>query len=205
MSGDTIDDWFSGRRVPTVYVPVAQAPNASIGLVLRTSGDPASLADAARAIVAAVDPTQPVFQEMTMREALRIRTIGLRFLGTLMAVFGGLALVLAAVGIYSVMAFYVAQRRHEMSIRMALGATAGDVVRFTIGHGARMAGLGIVIGLLIGVALARVLEGVLFGIVALEPWLVVTIAMTLAAVAFVASLIPARYAARTDPVHALRE
>ena len=204
ISGDTIDEWFDRRRAPTVYAPVAQVPSTSVGLALRTNGDPAALAAAARTAIAAVDPGQPVFDAFTMREALRIRTTGLRFIGALMAAFGVLALVLAAVGIYSVMAFYVAQRRHEMGIRMALGATGGDVLRLTIGHGARMAGIGIVIGLAFGVALARVLESVLFGVVALEPWLFAAVAATLALVACLASIIPARYAATTDPLVALR-
>ena len=202
--GNTIDDWFNRRGAPTVYVPVAQAPTSSVNLVLRTTGDPAALADVARAALAAVDPSQPAFEAVTMRHALYVRTTGLRFVGALMAVFGVLALVLASVGIYSVMAFYVAQRRHEMGIRMALGANARDVVRLTVGHGARMAGLGIVLGLLIGVGLARVLESVLFGVVALEPWLFATTAGALALVAVLASFIPARVAAAADPVRALR-
>jgi putative ABC transport system permease protein len=204
ISGDTIDDWFAQRRVPTVYVPFAQMPTSSVGLILRTNGDPAALATAARAAVAAVDPQQPVFDALTMRDALRIRTTGLRFVGALMAAFGALALVLSAVGIYSVMAFYVAQRRHEMGIRMALGATGRDVLRLTVGHGARMASLGIAIGLLFGIALARLLESALFGVVALEPWLFAAVAITLALVAFLASIVPARFAAAADPVQALR-
>ena len=205
ISGDTIDDWFNRRRVPTVYVPVAQAPSVSVAVVLRTHGDPATLATAARAAVAAVDPTQPVFEAVTMRDALRIRTTGLRFIGGMMAVFGVLALVLASLGIYSVMAYHVAQRRHEMGIRMALGATAGDVLRLTVGQGARMAALGIAIGLAFGLGLARVLESALFGVVAAEPWLFAAVALTLAAIACLASVIPARFAAATDPLMALRE
>jgi predicted permease len=205
VCGDTIDDWFSRRGVPTVYVPMTQAPSRSVSLALRTSGDPAALAPFARAAVAAVDPGQPVFEAVTMREAVRIRTTGLRFLGGMMAVFGTIALVLAALGIYSVMAYHVAQRRHEMGIRMALGATGGDVLRLTVGQGARMAGLGIAIGLALGVALARGLESLLFGVVAAEPWLFAAVATTLAVIACVASVIPARVAAATDPLIALRE
>jgi putative ABC transport system permease protein len=204
VCGDTIDDWFARRRAPTAYVPVSQVPSPSVSLVLRTDGDPAALADAARASVAAVDRAQPVFEAFTMREALRVRTTGLRFVGAVMAVFGAIALVLAAIGIYSVMAYYVAQRRHEMGIRMALGATARDVLRLTIGHGARMAAIGIVIGLALGIALARVLESALFGVIALEPWLFAAVAATLAIVALLASILPARHASTTSPLVALR-
>jgi putative ABC transport system permease protein len=123
----------------------------------------------------------------------------------MMAAFGAIALVLAALGIYSVMAYHVAQRRHEMGIRLALGATGGDVLRLTLGQGARMSGLGIVIGLALGLALARVLESALFGVVAAEPWLFAAVAVTLAAIACLASVIPARFAAATDPLIALRE
>jgi ABC-type antimicrobial peptide transport system permease subunit len=205
VSGDTIDDWFSRRGVPTAFVPVAEAPSLSVCVVLRTNGDPAALAGAARAAVAAVDRAQPVFDAVTMRDALRIRTTGLRFIGGMMAAFGAIALGLAALGIYSVMAYHVAQRRHEMGIRLALGATGGDVLRLTLGQGARMSGLGIVIGLALGLALARVLESALFGVVAAEPWLFAAVAVTLAAIACLASVIPARFAAATDPLIALRE
>jgi putative ABC transport system permease protein len=204
VAGDTIDDWFQYRKEITAYVPVAQAPSAVVNLVVRTDGDPAALADAARRLVTSIDASQPAFDVMTMSEALRVRTTGLRFISGLMAGFGVLALVLATVGIYSVMAFYVAQRRHEVGIRMALGATARDILRLTIGHGARMASLGIVIGLGLGVALARLMESALFGIVALEPWLFAAITAVLAIAALAASLLPARLATKVDPANALR-
>jgi putative ABC transport system permease protein len=204
VAGDAIHDWFSARLEITAYVPVAQAPSTMVNLVLRTNGDPDALADPARRALAGIDPDQPAFDVMTMAEALRIRTTGLRFIGGLMAAFGVLALVLATVGIYSVMAFFVAQRRQEMGIRMALGATSHDILRLTLGHGARLAGVGIVIGLGLGVALARAMESALFGVVALEPWLFAAIALTLAAAALAASLLPARHATSVDPAIALR-
>ncbi len=204
VAGDTIDDWFQYRKEITAYVPVAQAPSPIVNLVIRTDGDPAALADRARGLVTSLDAAQPAFDVMTMSEALRVRTTGLRFVSGLMAGFGVLALVLATVGIYSVMAFYVAQRRHEMGIRMALGATARDILRLTVGHGARMASLGIVIGLVLGVALARLMESALFGIVAVEPWLFAAISAVLALSALAASLLPARLATKVDPASALR-
>ena len=204
VSGDTIDDWFATRREPTVFVPVAQSPSARVNLVLRSSVAPESIVEATRHAFAQVDPAQPAFDVMTMRESLRVRTTGLRFISGLMAAFGLLALVLATVGIYSVMAFYVAQRRHEMGVRMALGASARDIVGLTVGHGARMAALGIVIGLALGIALARMMENLLFGIVALEPWLFVAISLTLTVAALAASLLPARHATTVDPAIALR-
>ncbi len=204
VSGDTIHDWFSSRREPTAYVPVAQAPASSINLIVRTRVPPETVADATRRAFASVDPAQPAFEVMTMTEALRVRTTGLRFISALLAAFGLLALVLATVGIYSVMAYYVAQRRHEMGVRMALGASAQDIIRLTVGQGARMAAVGIVIGLGFGIALARLMENLLFGVVALEPWLFAAVALTLAAAALAASLLPARHATSVDPASALR-
>jgi putative ABC transport system permease protein len=204
IAGDTIDDWFGSRNSPTVYVPVEQAPSAVVNLVLRSDDDPALLAEPARRLLANVDPTLAPFQISTMTEAVRVRTTGLRFVGGMMAGFGLVALALAAIGIYSVMAYYVAQRRQEIGIRMALGASARDVLVGTLSGGGRMALLGIAIGLALGLLLARVVENLLFGVVAMEPWLMAAIAGLLGAVALLASLVPARQAARVDPVIALR-
>jgi putative ABC transport system permease protein len=205
ICGDTIDDWFGSRNEPTMYLPVAQTPDPHVNLVARTSGDPASLAPALRAALAAVDPEQPAFQVMTMEEALRQRTIGLRFIAGLMAVFGGLAFVLAAVGIYAVMASYVAQRRHEIGIRLALGATRRDVLQLLAGQAGRLSVVGVGIGLVLAVALARLMESALFGIVSADPRIFAATAIALAGTAIAASLIPARHATRVDPAVALRE
>jgi len=204
VAGDTIDDWFASRNSPTVYVPVEQAPSALANLVLRTSGDPSALADSTRRLVSAIDATLAPFDVMTMQEAVRIRTTGMRFVGGMMAAFGLVALVLAAIGIYSVMAYFVAQRRQEIGIRMALGASARDVLVSIASGGGRMALVGIGIGLGLGMLLARLMESALFGTVAIEAWLFAVIATLLAAVALVASLIPAHQASRVDPVIAIR-
>ncbi|MEZ5316267.1 MAG: ADOP family duplicated permease [Vicinamibacterales bacterium] len=206
VAGDTIDDWFQYRREPTVYVPVLQAPSAQVYLMARAAGgDGTSLLPDLRRAVAAVDPDQAVFEVSTMRNAIYERTTGIRFIGSLMAGFGVVALVLAAFGIYGVMAHYVVQRRQEIGVRMALGATRGDVLRLTLGQSAKLAAIGIAIGLALGVALARVMENVLFGVVALEPSLFVGITAGLTGIAFLASLVPARHAARTSPMQALRD
>jgi ABC-type antimicrobial peptide transport system permease subunit len=121
-----------------------------------------------------------------------------------MLVFGILALTLATFGLYGVMAHHVAQRRHEIGVRMALGASGAMVLRQTITQGARLAGIGIALGLGIGVALARLMEDALFGIVATEPWLFAGVAGAMALVAIVATAAPARQATRVDPMIALR-
>ena len=205
VCGDTIEDWFFRRAAPSVAVPMSQWPATSVHLVVRTDGSPDALAGDLRRALASVDPGQPPIEVMSMREAVRLRTIGLRFIGALMTAFGVIALVLAAVGIYTVMAYYVSQRRYEIGVRMALGGRAHDMILLTLGHAARMSALGIAIGLGLGILLARVLENALFGIIALEPWLIVAMGPLLAAISATASIIPARNAARVDPVTALRQ
>ena len=204
VAGDTIDNWFASRHSPTVYVPAAQAPPAQVFLVARTSGDPGALADGLRQAVAAVDPMQAPFDVATMPAAIRERTTGLRFVSALMLAFGLVALVLSSFGIYGVMAHHVVQRRHDIGVRMALGATGGRVLRHTLLEGATLSATGIVLGLGIGIALARAMESALFGVASLEPALVAAITTGLASVALAATLVPARHATRIDPMTALR-
>lgn len=205
VSGNVLDDWFTSRDAPTIYAPVLQWPNAQVFLLARVQGDPDDALTELRAAVSRVDPSVPPFATETMRQAIRTRTTGLRFIGQLMAAFGVLALILSAAGIYSVMAHYVAQRRHEIGVRMALGATRRDVLKLTVGSGLKLAGFGITIGLGLGLAAARFIEGALFGVVALEPVLFLAITALLTTVALLATLLPARHAISVDPAGALRD
>lgn len=205
ISGNVLDDWFSSRDAPTIYAPVLQWPSTQVFLVARVQGDEDDALTKLRGAVSNVDASLPPFSTETMRQAIHTRTTGLRFVGQLMAAFGVLALILSAAGIYSVMAHYVAQRRHEIGVRMALGATTRDVLKLTIGSGLKLAGLGIVIGLGLGVAAARFIEGALFGVVALEPALFAAITVLLTTVALLATLLPARHAIGVDPAGALRD
>lgn len=205
VSGDIIDDWFANRNVPTIYVPAAQTPTRAITIAARTAGDPAGLETDVRRALTAVDPGLPIYRVMTMNAALKERTTGLRFIGGLMASFGLIALALAAIGIYSVMAFYVTLRRKEMGLRLALGATPGDVLRMTLGQASRLSLVGVVIGTAAALALARVIEQALFGTATASPALFVTVAGTLFAIATLASFVPAREATKVDPASSLRE
>ena len=198
ISRDTVDDWFVSRRVPTMNVPFAQVPGASVNLVARTSRDPAGLAPGLRDALARGDIAQPAFSEMPLENALRNRTTSLRFVAGFMGAVGALALLLAGVGVYGLMAHYVGQRRHEIGVRMALGASAGDVLKLAVGHGMKLAAIGIAVGLAGAVALSRVIESAMFGIIALEYSLFATVTAVLAVVAFLATVIPAIRATKLD-------
>ena len=139
ICGDVVHDWFNRRDYPTAYVPYAQSPTGNFGLAVRAAGDPAALSSAARAAVRAVDASQPVYDVMTLRAALGERTLGLQYIAAVMGVLGALALVLAAGGVYGVMAYMVAQRAHEIGVRIALGATRADVMKLTVSHTVRLA------------------------------------------------------------------
>jgi len=204
ICGDVIQDWFLRRNAPTIYRPIAQAPSEFFGIVVRTAGDPTASAGAVRQALLRVDPNQPVFDLMTMRRALHERTIGLQYLAAIMGTFAVLALVLAAVGLYAVIAYLVAQRRHEIGLRIALGATARDVLRLTVGQAFRLTLVGTVIGLGLSVALARLMETGLLGIATTDAYVFVIFAGVLMGTALLAGYIPSRRATTIDPMTALR-
>jgi putative ABC transport system permease protein len=204
VCGDVIHDWFDARNQPMMYRPYAQAPTGFMALLVRTSNDPKhAVADALTAIKT-VDPAQPVFNVMTYREVLDERTIGLQYVAAIMLVFGIFALVLAVVGVYSVMAFMVAQRTHEIGVRMALGATRSDVMKLTVGQAGRLTLAGVVIGGLLAVALGRLIEAGLLGIVSSDYRMIAAFGLLLVATALIAGYLPARRAAAIEPIVALR-
>jgi putative ABC transport system permease protein len=204
VAGNIIDDWFSRRNGPMLYVPMPQRPSYIINLMLRAGGDPTTLSGEVRSLLTSIDPSQPPIYIMTMKGMLHERTVGLQMIGAMMGVLGALAVVLAAIGLYSLMAYHVSQRRHEIGVRMALGASQGTVVRQTVRRAWWLASLGIVIGLVPAYLLTGVLRGVLFNVVSLQPGHFGAIVLGLVGIAIVASLIPARQASRVDPAVALR-
>jgi putative ABC transport system permease protein len=204
ICGDVIQDWFNRRNYPTMYRPYAQAPTAFGVLLVRTAGDPASRKADARSAVRAVDPLQPVFDVFTMREVLKQRTLGLQYVAAIMGVFGGFALLLAVIGVYSVMAYLVTQRTHEIGVRIALGARPADVLRLTIGQAGRLTALGVGAGALLAVALGRFIEAGLVGAASSDVRMVAGFAGLLMLSALAAGYLPARRAAATDPMVALR-
>jgi putative ABC transport system permease protein len=204
VSGDVIHDWFMRRNYPTLYLPFQQSPTGEMAMVMRTSGDPAGLATSARAALRSVDPMQPVFDVQPLRTSLQERTVGLQYVGGIMFVFGGLALVLAVVGVYGVMAYMVTQRTHEIGVRMALGATRRDVLRLTTRQTLTLTALGVGLGVALSFALGRLIEAGLLGVASSDARLTAGLAAVLTASAMAAGYFPARRAASIDPTVALR-
>jgi putative ABC transport system permease protein len=191
--------------LPTMYWPVAQIRGTpSLAIVVRTQNDPAALAPAVREAIAEIDKTQPIY-DMQPLDQLVAKSLGQRrFTLTLMLLFGVIALVLSAIGIYGVMAFAVTQRTQEIGIRMALGARAIDVLKMVVGSGMFLALIGVAVGLIGAFALTRLMASLLFGV---SPTDLVTFGLVttgLLIVALLACYIPARRATKVDPLVALR-
>jgi putative ABC transport system permease protein len=189
---------------PELYFTYRQDPWAGMSLVVRTSVEPESIASAVRFAVAEVDRTTPISEIQTMERRVSASVTQPRFNLFLLGIFGGIALLLSAAGIYAVTAYSVAQRTHEVGIRMALGAQRRDVLKLIVGGGMGLIGIGIVIGTAAAVALTRLLRTALFGVSATDPMTFVAITLALSAVALLACYIPARRATRVDPLEALR-
>jgi putative ABC transport system permease protein len=198
---------------PIMYVPQAQVTDGFTALgnkilpvswVLRTSMDPLTLSEAVRREVTAADSQQAVFEFRSMEQVLKKSMDIRRFILLLLSFFAGTALLLAAIGIYGVMAYDVEQRTHEIGIRLAVGADTADVVRLVVRQGMTLAGIGVSIGLVAAFGVTRVLKALLYGVKATDPITFAGVALTLAAVALCATYIPARRATRVDPITALR-
>jgi predicted permease len=192
--------------VPEVYVPYTQLPTIfnPETLVVRSATDPGQLVAAIRREVGQIDKEQPIFDVLTMEENVAHYSAGRRFPMILLSVFAGLALALAAVGIYGVLAFSVARRRHEIGIRMALGAAQDDILRLVVAQGFRFAVVGIIVGVAGALAVTRVLASLLFGVTPTDPLTFGAVTVLLGSVALLACYLPARRAAKVDPMVALR-
>ena len=196
--------WINKENLPTIYGPFRQAPPYYTTILLRTPGDPSQLISAARAQIAAVDPELPLYNIKPMNRVISESIIGIAYVAAMMAVLGGIALVLASVGVFGVMSYSVSERVHEFGVRMSLGAQTVDIVRMVLRSGMLLTILGLAIGLPIAFALARGLSSVLFGVEATDPFSFIGLPLLLAGVAALASYLPARRAARVDPLVALR-
>ncbi|MBV9772851.1 MAG: ABC transporter permease [Gemmatimonadetes bacterium] len=202
---DDVADWRLGKHSRAyLYLPYAQAPSQRIGVVVRTTGDPLAVGAAARRAVYALDPDQPVYgmrgMDRVVSDALFIQRVNAAMLGVLAVV----ALLLAMVGVYGVMAYTIARRTHEIGIRMALGASARDVLRQVVGEGMRPVLLGMAIGVVGALAVGRLLASLLWEVGGTDPATFAAVPLLLAATALLACWLPARHATRVDPMIALR-
>jgi putative ABC transport system permease protein len=202
--GDVRHRRLDGDLTAEMYVPYPQNPYPDLGFVVRTGADQMSLAAAARNELRKIDLDQPI-TEITTLAQLRSRSVAQpRFNTMLLGLFAAIALALAAVGVYGVISYSVAQRTHEIGIRVALGARAGDVLRFVVGQGMTLVLIGIAVGLAASFALTRLMEGLLFGVRPTDPLTFIVIALLLSFVALLACWVPARRATKVDPMVALR-
>jgi len=202
--GDVRQDGLVKTGRPEVYAPLAQAPVPYLVLAVRTRVDPASLTAAVRHAVMGVDKEQPLFQIQTMQQVVEGSMAGRRFQMWVVALFAAIALGLAAIGIYGLMSYLVNQRKHEIGIRMALGARRAEVLGQVVREGMELALTGAAIGMGGALLLTRFLSGMLYGVATNDPLTIVTVAALLSGVAALASFIPAWSAARIDPMEALR-
>jgi len=205
--GVVADVHFGGldaATLPAMYLPLEQNPLSGLTVLVRAEGDPLSLAASVREQVAAVDPGLALFNLTTAEAALDGSLGKRRFSTALLLLFAGVALALAVVGVYGVIAYAVAQRTREMGVRLALGASPADLLRLVLRHGMALVAAALVLGFGLSAAASRLLEGLLFGVDPADPPTLVAVAALLALAALGASILPARRAMRVDPLEALR-
>jgi putative ABC transport system permease protein len=186
------------------YFSAAQLPMTSMAVIIKATGDPTQLVASARQQVKNIDPDQPIYGIRTMNEIRSDSIAPERLNLTLMGIFAGIALVLAVVGIYGVMSYSVTQRTHEIGIRMAIGAQPTDVFRMILGHGMKLALIGVGLGLIGAYALTRLMATMLFGVEPTDKVTFASIAVILTIVALLACYLPGRRATKVEPVISLR-
>jgi putative ABC transport system permease protein len=196
--------WIVKEDFPTIYGSFRQAPPNYTTIVLRSLGDPLQLISEAREEIAAVDPDLPLYNIKPMDKVITESITGIAYVAAMMGVLGVIALVLASVGVFGVMSYSVSERAQEIGIRLSLGAQTSDILRMVLRNGMTLAALGLAIGLPIAFALARSLAALLFGVETADPFSFIGLPLVLAAVAALACYLPARRAARLDPLVALR-
>jgi putative ABC transport system permease protein len=203
--GNVRQDALEAAAAPTMYVPLAQDPFASAWVLLRTTGDPTALTSAARAAVRAIDPALPAYGirpfDAIVHDSIALR----RFSLIVLVAFAAAAAFLAAVGLYGVTAYAVAQRSREFAVRVAMGASPGDITALVLREGLKVAGSGIVVGLAAAAALGPVIEPLLFGIPPSDAVSYVATIGVMISISLVATCIPARRAFRIDPIAAMQQ
>jgi len=204
VSGDIKSEGLDAATAPRIYLPVNQSPSYAMVVYLRTNADPGPLGDSLRREVQSIDPSIPVFGVLTMDEVVAKYLEQRRFALELLGVFASVAMLLASIGIYGVMAYTFSQRTNEIGIRMAMGAQRSDILKIAVNEGAMIVVFGVTAGLAGSFVLTRFLQAMLFDVKPTDPITFAAIPGILAAVALLACFIPARRATRVDPLVALR-
>jgi putative ABC transport system permease protein len=205
VTGDVIGDWFTGKRSYTAYVPYTQMPTAGASFDMRTNGDPRLTAASARREIAQMDKQLPVYDLKTMEQAMYEERGGVRSAATTMNECATIALLLAITGIYAIISHSVTARRHEIGVRMAIGATRLDIMKLTMRETLVLLTLGLAFGLPLAILLAKAMSAALYGVVAVSWTTFLTFGSVLSASALLASYVPSRRASCIDPMVALRD
>ena len=202
---DIKSDGLDTDGVPHIYVPIYQNSRRDLSIVLRTSLPAEILEPRIRQEVQSIDPGLPIFNVSSMNEVLDRSIASRRFSADLVGAFAAVALLLASIGIYGLLAYMVGQRSHEISLRMALGARRSDVLKLILRKGVVLAGVGILGGVIVSAATASMMTSLLYGVHPHDLLVFVVVPLLLFVVAVLASYLPARRATKVDPIFALRE
>jgi len=205
VAGDVHHDGPARETYKEIYRPHAQFAYEAMDMVVRVNGDPTQYVKPVAGAIRRVDPTIPLAQAQPLERLSAGAVASMRLSASLFALFGVLGLLLAAIGIYGVMSYTVQQRQHEIGVRVALGASTGSVVGMVVRRGALLAVTGIAIGTALAFAGAGLMQRLLFGVPPHDSVTFITIALVLAGVGVLAAYVPARRAARVDPITALRD
>jgi ABC-type antimicrobial peptide transport system permease subunit len=190
--------------LPQIYLAMAQHPQTGLVVLLRTTLSPKSLEKPVRDIVASLDPNQPAFEFKTMQERVEETWAAPRLMSFLLVCFAVLALTLAIVGLYGVMAFNGLRRMREIGVRLALGAMPAQIRMMMLGQGMRLLGMGLVLGFIGAIGFSRVVRSLLFGVSTSDPLIYISVTAVLIVAAIVACWLPARRASRVNPMVTLR-
>jgi predicted permease len=207
IAADAKYNSISERPTPQIYLSLARNEVSTLRLVVRTAGDPGPVVADVRNAIRAIDPNLPLYDARTVNEHMQTAVFAQRMAANLLGAMGALALLLAAIGLYGVMAYAVSQRTQEMGIRLALGASPGSLLGMVVGQGMTLAAIGLAIGLVIALGAfgsIGAMRSLLPGISPLDPVTFVAVPIVLGLIALLASWIPARRAGRVDPLVALR-
>ncbi|MGH9593378.1 MAG: ABC transporter permease, partial [Bryobacteraceae bacterium] len=203
--GDIRYNMLGSRETPPLYIPYQQAPEGFCFLAIRTAGDPSTYAAAVRGQIESVDPEEPVSEVKALQMVISNGLLGFSYVSVIMTVLGIIALVLASVGVYGVMAYSVTERTHEIGVRMALGAQRRQILRLVFARGVLITAVGLLIGLPVSLGLARVLSGIFFGVSATDFAIFTGMTFLLCFLTLMACYMPARHATQVDPIVALRQ